>query len=31
MQLIDCKIHLELNCTKKCVISNLAGDTTNTM
>ena len=28
MQLINCKIHLELNWTKSCVMSNIAGATT---
>ena len=27
MPLINCKVHLELNWTKNCVISSIAGDT----
>ena len=28
MPLINCKIHLELNWTKNCLMSDIAGDTT---
>ena len=28
MAMVNCKIHLELNWTKNCVMSNIAGDTT---
>ena len=28
ISLMNCKIHLEFNWTKNCVMSNIAGDTT---
>ena len=30
MPLINCKIHIKLNWTKNCVMSDIAGDTTST-